>query len=521
MITRAIAGLILALSLAGCGHPQGVTREEVEGRAAELGDLTKSRIVTVLDEPYLAARKVPIAKSGEFTSGVFARRVSLNYSGTLAAIAAKASRLVNTPISVDPTAATATVAAEGDLDAQLAAALGIGKTSGAARVSATSGLSKTARVVYDGPFKGLLDVLSNRFGLAWEYGEATGVIFAPTAVRTFTIWAAPGDVSFSNSITNASKDNNGGTSGVSVSSSEMDNDSAQTNKTSLNFDVWKDIEAGVTKLLSPAGSVVVNQGAGTVTVRDSAAALARVGKFIETTNETLARQIALSIKVWSLEVSDTADIGLSLSMFFENPDVRVFAGSASSLPSFSGQGGELSAAVVDGKLKDSTSLLKALRSVGHATQVTSGGGVIMNNQPIPIQAVRREAYLASSSTTIGDSRDTTTLTPGEVTTGFAMTVVPHILEGRRVVLQYTVNLSSLDDITEFASGENKIQLPKVSTRSYSQRMTLKMGQTLVLAGFEQEVADQNTSGGLLGVGRGQSYKKSLMVITISTESGEI
>jgi type II secretory pathway component GspD/PulD (secretin) len=102
-----------------------------------------------------------------------------------------------------------------------------------------------------------------------------------------------------------------------------------------------------------------------------------------------------------------------------------------------------------------------------------------------------------------------------------MTVIPHILEGRRVVLQYTVNLSSLDNLAEFSSGDSTIQLPQVSSRSYSQRMTLKMGQTLVLAGFGQELDGKDVAGGFLGVGRSRNYTKSLMVITISTESGDL
>jgi type IVB pilus formation R64 PilN family outer membrane protein len=178
-------------------------------------------------------------------------------------------------------------------------------------------------------------------------------------------------------------------------------------------------------------------------------------------------------------------------------------------------------AIVDGKLKESTALLKALRSVGQATQVTSGSAVVMSNQPVPVQAIRREAYLAGSSTTTTQYGEEKQLTPGEITTGFAMTVIPHIMEGRRVVLQYTINLSNLDDLVEFSSGDATIQLPKVSSRSFSQRMTLKMGQTLVLAGFEQEIDGKNTSGGFLGIGRSRGYKKSLMVITISTESGDV
>ncbi len=534
--------IALALPQTACGLPQGVSREELEAKGAELNALSRSRIVAVLDEPYLGARPVPITKNDEFSSGVFARHITINRQGSLVDICAAVTKMTGLAISVDAAASRpltqanasgGAVPKDSDMDAQLAAALGLGQE-GAAPAAASPEQAaeqpKSAkqrggvRIAYDGTVKGLLDLLSSRFGLAWEYNPATGVVFSTTAIRTFTIWAAPGAISYSNNITNASKESNsggGGSTGTGVSSAEMSNETAQTNTTSLSFDVWKDIEEGVKQLLSPAGSVISSQAAGTITVKDTAPSLNRIEEYIEEANERLARQVALSIKVWSLEISDSVDIGLSLAMFFENPDVRVFAGAGASLLNWQKQGGELSAAIVDGKLRDSTSLLKALRSVGRATQVTSGGGVVMNNQPIPIQAVKREAYLASSSMTTTETGETSSLTPGEITTGFAMTVIPHVLEGRRVVLQYTVNLSSLDDLAEFSSGDSTIQLPKVSTRSYSQRMTIKMGQTLVLAGFEQEIGSSNSAGGILGFGRGRDYKKSLMVITISAESGDV
>ena len=129
-----------------------------------------------------------------------------------------------------------------------------------------------------------------------------------------------------------------------------------------------------------------------------------------------------------------------------------------------------------------------------------------------MQAIRRDAYLASSERSQNDYGDTTSLVPGEVTTGFAMTVIPHIMDGRRVVLQYTVNLSSLDDLSEFRSGDSTIQLPKVSTRSFAQRMSLRMGQTLVLAGFEQELDARDTAGGILGFGKNREYRKTMIII---------
>ena len=523
------------LVLAGCAAPQGVSPESVSSKGVELNELSRSKIVSVKDEPYLGARAIPLTKgNADFSSGVFTRHIVLNKQGSLPEICAVVSRLTGLPIAVDSSAATSSgggnasnASHENEMTAELRAALGP-EAAGAGRSSPTGSQPDTrnrprgTRIAYEGSVKGLLDLVGARFGLAWDYSPNDGVVYSFTAIRTFTIWAAPGQITYTNNITNQSREDSiggVGAGGSGVSSKEIGSQTAQTNSTSLTFDIWADTESGVKNLLSAYGSVISNQAAGTITVKDTAASLRRIERFIDEMNERLSRQIALSIRVWSLELTDSSDVGLNLQMFFESPDVKVFAGSMA--PRWQELGGELSAAIVDGKLRESTSLLKALRSLGRATQVTSGGGVVMSNQPVPVQAIKREAYLAGTSTSTTEYGETTQLTPGEITTGFAMTVIPHVMEGRRVVLQYTINLSSLDDLTEFASGDSKVQLPKVSSRSFSQRMTLKLGQTLVLAGFEQEADGKNTIGGFLGFGRSRNYKKSLMVITISTESGDI
>ena len=63
-----------------------------------------------------------------------------------------------------------------------------------------------------------------------------------------------------------------------------------------------------------------------------------------------------------------------------------------------------------------------------------------------------------------------------------------------------------------------IQLPQVSTRSFSQRVKMKCGQTLVLAGFEQETDQQSKGIGISAGGHSQKYGKSLIIITIEMES---
>lgn len=146
----------------------------------------------------------------------------------------------------------------------------------------------------------------------------------------------------------------------------------------------------------------------------------------------------------------------------------------------------------------------------------------MNNQPLPSQAIQTHAYLAGMSRTENSNENyTSELTPGEVTTGFAMTVIPHILDRRRVILQYNINLAKLDEMLELSNGDTTIQLPQVSKRSFSQRTKMKMGQTLVLAGFAQESQKNATSAGIFSAGRKQDYSKTLLIITIQLESAEV
>ncbi|MDR2504237.1 MAG: pilus assembly protein [Deltaproteobacteria bacterium] len=495
--------VLLCLCALGCA---GDMREkEILSKEDEWAGMTRSKIVSVVEDSYLGAKPVRLPEDTVFSTGVFARKITLNTKGALPDICASISAMTGLVISVQPDSSPAAAAPQDGLDAKLLSAL-------------KQGAGQLIRVNYTGSLHGLLTYLSGKTGMAWEYDEGS-VSFVSTKVKTFTIWSAPGKVAFSNTITNQSKETAtlGGTS-VQVQDTSMA--TAQTNSTALSFDVWEDVANEVKSLLTQTGSVTMNQAAGTITVRDTPYVLQQVGRYVDDLNARLSRQIAMSVKVWSLEIDDSAEAALNLDIFFENPSVLVSSGATSAIKTLN-LGGELSAAIVDGKLKDSTALLKGLRRLGKATQVTSGGGVVMSNQPVPIQAIRRDAYLASSSKSQNEYGDTTTLTPGEVTTGFAMTVIPHILERRRVVLQYTINLSSLDAMEEFTSNSSTIQLPKVSNRSFSQRMSLKMGQTLVLAGFEQENAGRSTQAGLVAFGHAREYAKSVIIITISTESGEI
>ena len=517
-IFRSIAFLLLGVLLFGCAHKGAPDQDLIEGKGRDFTTLSRSKAVDVVAEPYVGVKAVPI-RADEQSQAALNTHVTLRKRGTLANIAAAIADM--TPLTVQVGADPAPLSGgqkkgagqSGSGDSGLA-------LPDLLDVPAAGGTSRMLNISYEGPLRGLLDNVAIASGYGWDFDAKTNtVVFSRLSVRTFTILGAPGKREYKDNITNKSRETTrssigGSNVNATVATSDTSSQTAQANTTDYKFDIWADTEKAVKALLSPEGSVVGNQAAGTMTVRDRAENVRQVSNYIAEINKRLSRQVALTVHVWALEVTDENEAGLDLQVLFANDNVSIVAGSLASL----GSPSSASATIVSGRLKNSTGVLKALKEWGNATQVTSGGGLILSNQPVPIQAIKRIAYLAGSSSSQSDYGQTTEITPGEVTTGFAMTIIPHILDRRRVLLQYSINLSSLDELTEFSTSDLTVQLPKTSTRAFSQRSTMQMGQTLVLAGFQDQSQKLANSLGLLNFGRGAKYGKTLLVITIEVEA---
>lgn len=501
-----------------CSHKGAPNADDIERQGGKYNGIARSKVFDVLDVPYLGAKAIPLDNDG--TS--LGTRVTLRKRGTLPAVGEALADLTGMSVQVAEEYSDATEKkpiAQGSQPS--AAGLGLDLPDLLA-VPGSNSSAKMLAVNYTGTLRGLLDHLSTQSGYGWDYdAKSNTIVFARMITRSFTILAAPGKVSYDNQITNKSKESTssgslGNATNVNqtVQTADTSAQTAQTNKTELKFDIWGDTEKAIKSLLSKQGTVTSNQAVGTITVRDKPEVMRQVSSLIRDANVRLSRQVSLRVQVWSLALNDSNEAGLDLQAIFRNDDVSIVAGSLSALGGLN----TATATIVSGKLKDSTAVLKALKKWGNATQVTSGGGLAMSNQPLPVLAIKRHAYLAGASTSQTNYGQTTQITPGEVTTGFSMTVIPHILDKRRVALQYNINLSSLDDMSEFKTTDITVQLPQVSTRAFAQRTTMQMGQTLVLAGFQQETQTTDNNVGLFRLGRGAGYTKTLLVITIELES---
>jgi len=71
-----------------------------------------------------------------------------------------------------------------------------------------------------------------------------------------------------------------------------------TVSTSTDTDLWRDVEAGVTKLLSPTGKVVVDKQGSNILVTDLPKFLDRIGSFLESVEGSVQRQVLIEARIF-------------------------------------------------------------------------------------------------------------------------------------------------------------------------------------------------------------------------------
>lgn len=397
-------------------------------------------------------------------------------------------------------------------------------------VRIADGLTKEAQVMpfHDGTLRRLLDSVATHYGVYWEHDDGN-IRFYRVKAETFAINALSGKITIHDTITNesnAAKDS----AGEGTSTGDTSGQTSQSTEVRDEMSVWEEVGQNIARIVTQNSSsedrstVNINRAAGTVTVISTPTVLSQVRQYVDSINAKLSRQVAIEVQIFNLETSKASDVGFSLDAVFTEMNNGFAASLLGAVPGTVPAGaGSVSAMILESTRDRSLAqwsgtnvLLQALRTYGDVSLVTTGSGITSNGQPLPIQNVNRRVYLERVSKTVtSDVGTSTELQAGTVTTGFSMMAIPQILDQGRVALQYSITLSSLDELREISSGTEAIQAPEVSTRSFMQRVQMKVGSTLVLAGFEQNRAQVGGGRGLTGAGRKGEEKHNMIIVAIS------
>ncbi len=357
-------------------------------------------------------------------------------------------------------------------------------------------------VSYKGPLSGLLDEVCNRFGIWWKY-EKKQIYFYKYITKSFTLYTLPTKPSLSVEIGGDSSDSSAGSSSVSLSNS-------------ANIDLWSTVETAIKSMISSGAQLTTDQSSGVITLTGTPTDIKKVAKYINEQNVRLSRQVAISVKVLQVTVTDSDKYGLNLSAVFSgNNHIKSLGitGAAGQTDISSG----LSMAILSGSWSI-TSAIQALSEQGKTALITSGTVTTLNNKPAPIQVVKTQNYISeitkTNSGSDGSYYDLSTDTE-QIETGFTLDVLPRILEHGRLMLMFNLTLSDLIELqkvtlTNDPQGGEFIQNPVIETRGFTQEVAMKSGETLILSGYERVEDSVQKS----GIG---SAENSLLGGTVSAE----
>jgi type IVB pilus formation R64 PilN family outer membrane protein len=401
-------------------------------------------------------------------------------------------------------------------------------------------VERTIDLNYQGELEGLLDLAMGRFGVSYKVDGRDKSEIKIFLVDTETFYLNAIDtttdlqsVMFSGTTmtngTNQGGSNGAGNSNGGNSQSGGGSGSSGTNqemKVSIKNSIWTDVKNAVTSMVTKKENVSTSPATGAVTVTDNADVLARVRSYIEHENKNLTKQVIFNVKVVSVTMSNTDNVGLSWNAVFQT-----LAGKYG----FNLAGGS---GPVDGSTTATFSVLKnsgsnwagsdaiidALAQQGTVSVKRNPSITALNFRAAGLQVARQDGYVVGSSAVATAQVGTTnTLQTGIITTGFNMSLLPYVMEDNNILLQFGVNLSNLDNLRVVKNGDSAYaELPIINQPINSaQGVKLSPGDTLMLTGFDQEdeTSDKRGTGEstnwVFGGGSKGSSKRSSLILLIS------
>lgn len=528
---KAIIGLTLTALLSGCSATREAsrdyktTRNEATDIARAAGNVAPTDLFQKTDGFYVEDTPLTSVQFDKKASlpAFFSKAATMNLQTPtgLSDIIARLTRISNVPVRIQQDLLDGTEGQYGSLIGNDGTGAAPSKAEEAASKD-TGSAGKTNRlvvdnVIYTGNLAGLLDNLCDKLNLSWRWTGSEIQIYR-YETKMFRLNALAGIAQVNASLNTAASTTSG-----SSSSSAQSATSGQTTTMSDVTAIWADVGAALQSSLSPNGKMSMIPSAGTVTVSDTPQVLNQIESQISEFNRIYSKQVLLNIQVYQVEATDKDDYGVDWSSVWSFASNKWGINVSTGTSNTSGAGPTFTLTGSGGSLTSGKAIFQALSTAGKTSLVTSGSVISLNGQTVPLNVSREKAYVASTSTTVsGDSGvSSSSITPGVVTEGFAMNFTPRVTDSNTVLMRYTVDLSSIEDIATFTSGDSSVQLPQRLVRNFMQNVSVTSGQTLVLTGFQQ-VGGNDTSSGIgsplawmLGGSKNAESTKRTIVIVVT------
>lgn len=253
---------------------------------------------------------------------------------------------------------------------------------------------------------------------------------------------------------------------------------------SEQLSLWQDLEASLSLMLSDRGQLAINQSTTSVVVKDTPTVIAAVEKYIKQLNHQLTRQVAIDVQVIEVTFNDSEQFAVDWQLMRNLSGLGPLTALSSGGMTAASSALTLGIEKTTGRFQGSQVLLDALQEQGDVRVSHQPRVLTLNNQVARILVEDETTYLASAgSTSTPNVGREQLLLPGKVTTGFELYLLPKIQQ-QQVILQLSSSLSALKGLDMVSSGEQQIQTPRTSRKTFFLKAMVGHQQTLLLSGLQ-------------------------------------
>lgn len=369
---------------------------------------------------------------------------------------------------------------------------------------------------YSGSLSGYLDLICARLGINWEYKENTIVLYR-MVTKVLTVKVNPGSVEYTSGLTEGGDEEKGSFASTSTSS------------TKGSYSVWASLETAVKGMLSPLGSATVDQAGGLVVVTDTKESVETVSRYVDIQNATLTRQVSIAARVVRVVLTDSAEAGLDANLVYK----KLAAGAAdwslgfnapSTLASTDAGSLELNILKPNNGFTGSQAFVQALNKLGTVVSDETTTANTTNRRPVPVAKFQTTTYLketkpATGGGISGGGAGVPGLTPGTVTTGFFLNVLPTAFENNSVLMQVSLSQSDLTGLGKQTTGSGEtlqmIQTPEKSGTKTEGSIGLRDGESIVLMGITRDGSNSERRTSVSGFSETGKRVREMQIIILT------
>ncbi|MGF6996662.1 type II secretory pathway protein [Paraburkholderia sp. GAS32] len=520
----AIAGAAALCVLSGCVVSQGdinaaYNGADADGKAAMATSGRGIPLVEHVRTAYLGDSKIALAYDASLPPVFRTKKISMPANIDLKLMASVLSQQLGYPVQLTPD-------------------VFIPRESLVPQVGGSKGMStKTYEIpVYDQSCVSCngadyLRNMTDSLGLSWEFDGAK-ITVSRVVTRMYQIAAIPGTVSIESTSTKGTSTTTGNESAGSSGGTTTTNGNFSATTTSGrkgDFDQIKSITATLNQLTSPIGHVTVNPQSRLVMIYDTREAADRMAAVLQRENGIATRQVAMRVRTVEIALKNGSQAGVNADVVFNKIQngLAQYAVSFTSPTSLATGGGSvgLSVLAANAPFSGTNAAINALNQYGKTISDTTVTKITLNGLPVSVANFQSDDYLRSTSPSAGalSGGSTIGLTPGTLTTGDFLHILPAVNDHNQIILSYWRDNSKLNGpFTTAGAGSGasaqSIQLTHTINSRDDETVALSDGQTIVLYGQEENTADSTTSGGIAGItgtwNKSRTFKVVMLTATV-------